>query len=96
MIQSNHAEFLVVLIPLREQICCQHEINKFEGFQITKPNEVLHNMLERAEIQSLDLLPYFLEEYHRIVSKKLYYDNDPHWTAAGHQLAARIIAGQIE
>ena len=95
-IEKSGSEFLVVLIPLREQVCCQEEINKFEGFRVSKPNEDLHKILEGADIQYIDLLPHFLDAYRRFPERRLYYDNDPHWTALGHELAAKILADTIQ
>ncbi len=83
-------DFAVVLIPLREQIYCREELNKFPGYNVDRPNEVLSDMLERNGIACIDLLPEMVKESN-ISGKRLYFDIDPHWTRRGHSVASKIL-----
>ncbi|MFH1664883.1 MAG: SGNH/GDSL hydrolase family protein [Candidatus Omnitrophota bacterium] len=88
--EERGAKFIVVLIPLKEQIYCREEINKFPEYDIDRPNKVMADMLIRNNIEYIDLLTGMLTESVR-TKEKLYLDIDPHWTPAGHKKAAEII-----
>ncbi|MCK5451183.1 MAG: SGNH/GDSL hydrolase family protein [Candidatus Omnitrophica bacterium] len=88
--QLRGIRFVVILIPLKEQIYCRDEINKFLEYDIDKPNRVMENILERRGIEYIDLLPYLVEEGKRS-DNRLYFDTDPHWTAYGHDKVAKIL-----
>jgi lysophospholipase L1-like esterase len=83
-------EFIVILIPLKEQIYCREEINNFEGYDIDSPNKVLGEILERNDIKYMDILPSMLSKS-IATDKRLYFDVDPHWTRYGHAVAAGVI-----
>lgn len=93
-IKKNNSRFIVVLIPLREQVCCSDEINKFSGYDNERPNQALKEILNGLSIEHIDLLPAFIEENKKI-KEKFYFDTDPHWTTAGHAVAARTIADYL-
>lgn len=82
--------FVVLLIPLREQVYCRNEINRFPGFDIEKPNKTLKAILDRNKIESIDFLPLLLAKSKQS-PKRLYFDTDPHWTKYGHEVAAQQI-----
>jgi hypothetical protein len=54
-----------------------------------RPNEVLGEFAREAGIESLDLRTAFTTKKGE---ERLYFEFDPHWTAAGHRLAAQEAA----
>lgn len=82
--------FIVLLVPLKEQVYCRDEINKFDGYNIDRPNQALEEILERDGIEYLDLLPGLLAESKK-TQKRLYFDIDPHWTKYGHEVVEKSI-----
>jgi hypothetical protein len=55
-----------------------------------RPNEVLGEFAHEAGIESLDLRTAFTAKKSE---ERLYFEFDPHWTPAGHRLAAQAAAG---
>jgi hypothetical protein len=55
-----------------------------------RPNEVLGAFAREAGIESLDLRAAF---HAKKDAERLYFEYDPHWTPAGHRLAAQHAAG---
>ncbi|MFC1480184.1 GDSL-type esterase/lipase family protein [Candidatus Omnitrophota bacterium] len=90
MARKQDAEFIVVLIPLKEQIYCREEINGSMEHDIDRPNTALKHMLERNNIKYVDVLPGLVEKSGKI-RERLYFDIDPHWTRHGHAEAAEIL-----
>jgi len=88
--KENGIDFIVLFIPLKEQIYCRQAINKFQDYDIDKPNEVLTDILKRNNIQYIDLAPDLLTQS-RLVKERLYFDTDPHWTKHGHEIIGQII-----
>lgn len=87
---SRNVRFIVLLIPLKEQIYCRQEINKFSEYDIERPNQALHAILKRNAIEYFDVLPVLLAQSKKS-SQKLYFDIDPHWTKYGHEAVALSI-----
>jgi lysophospholipase L1-like esterase len=87
--------FVVLLIPLREQVYCGSAIDRFPGYDIEKPNKVLKEILTRNKIEYVDLLPPLLSES-KTAAHRFYFDTDPHWTKYGHELAAQQIAAFLK
>ena len=56
------------------------------------PNTQLKQITDRVGVPLLDLVPP-LREADATGGAPLYYASDQHWTAAGHAVAARAIAG---
>ena len=88
--EARGIEFCIILIPLKEQIYCREEINRFPGYDIDRPNHVMEDMLKRLGVEYVDLLPLLVKERERS-SKRLYFDIDPHWTAYGHERVSEIL-----
>ena len=88
--KENGIDFIVLLIPLKEQIYCRQAISKFQDYDIDKPNEVLTDILKRNSIQYIDLTSDLLTQS-RLVKERLYFDTDPHWTEYGHEIVGQII-----
>ena len=87
---QRKVRFVVLLIPLREQVYCRNEINRFPGFDTEKPNKTLKTILDRNKIESIDFLPLLLATSKQSPNR-LYFDTDPHWTKYGHEVAAQQI-----
>jgi len=92
MAGKGGAEFIVVLIPLKEQIYCREEINRFTGYDIDRPNMALKYILERNNIKYVDILPGLVEKSGK-TGDRFYFDIDPHLTRHGHAEAAEILYG---
>ncbi len=102
MINSYHdgkLHFVVLLIPADFQISPE-AIKKFNYIGIpanitieANPNPQRHikQMLEKENISYIDLLTPIRNQ-----SKKLYFNNDTHWNANGHESAATEIAKWLE
>ncbi|MFH1800857.1 MAG: GDSL-type esterase/lipase family protein [Candidatus Omnitrophota bacterium] len=86
--------FVVLINPLREQIYCADEINRFPGYDIEKPNKTLKAVLDRNKIEYVDLLPPLLLES-KTTKNRLYFDIDPHWTRYGHEVVAQQIVALL-
>lgn len=96
------AEFVVVMLPAREQVLPQYwdehvaqrrYILKAEDFDLQKPTRELKEFLERENINHLDLMPVFQSADD---PQKLYYEFDHHFNAAGHALAVNELARYLK
>jgi len=93
-------DLLVVLIPdelqvnpnLQAKVIDAQQMN-LEDFDFSLPNQYLQEELTEAEIDFLDLLPYF-KGYSEL--EQLYKPNDSHWNIAGNELAAELIFQYLE
>lgn len=83
-------KFVVLLIPLKEQVYCREALNKFSEFDAERPNQVLAEILKRNNIEYIDLLPELFEQS-KISKDGLYFDTDPHWTRYGHKIVAGML-----
>jgi hypothetical protein len=98
--KKEHIEFVVVLIPDELQIdrALQNEVidiyypklNKSK-WNITLPNTMLSDRLQKLGIKSIDLYSSFSTNS----AERLYRLRDTHWNIAGNQLAANIIKEHI-
>lgn len=79
LLDQNNISFLVVLIPTKEQLS-----DPSLGLGV---NERLWQFLEAHNIDFLDLY----DEFEKGKVSQLYYTQDSHWMAMGHQLAAEVI-----
>ncbi|MDJ1181926.1 SGNH/GDSL hydrolase family protein [Roseofilum casamattae] len=93
-------DLFVVLIPDELQVNPELQarvINSLEipvqQLDLSLPNQYLEEELVQAEINFLDLLPYF-QGYSEM--KVLYKPNDSHWNIAGNELAAELIFQYLE
>lgn len=65
-----------------------------EAYELSRPQATMKQLTEMMGIEYIDLLPFFREADSNIW---YYYEKaDPHWTNEGHQLAAEIIANNLE
>jgi lysophospholipase L1-like esterase len=96
------ARFLVFLVPLRGDIYTREESvreNGERGASGWDPQAVARRFREVCAAERLQCVDP-TEEFRASASKgggsRLYYRYDWHWNAAGHALAARILARQIQ
>ena len=96
---SQGARFGMLIVPTRAQVipeAWREMTGSAEGrdraFDPMQPNTMLSGIAGRTGTPLLDLTPAFREEARRRGSAPLYFARDQHWTAAGHQLAARQLA----
>ena len=98
--KKEHIEFVVVIIPDELQIdhILQNEVidtyyqklNKSE-WNITLPNTMLSDRLQKLGVKSIDLYSSFSTKS----AERLYILRDTHWNIAGNQLAANVIKEYI-
>lgn len=83
-------KFIVLLVPLKEQVYCREEINKFDGYDVDRPNKALKEVLTASRVDYLDLLGPLILESER-TKDRLYFDIDPHWTKYGQAVVEKSI-----
>ena len=96
---SRKIKFLVVLIPDEMQVnqALQAKVvkaieKKTQQVDFTLPNKLLAQKFQENNIDYLDVLPVFAEEFPK---KRLYRSNDSHWNIVGNKLAAELIQKHI-
>lgn len=105
-LQEAGVPIRVVLIPMKHQVddafwqrlTAQYErlagAAALPGLDRERPQRIAEALLLDAKIDSYDLLPGLREEA-RSSPEPLYWSRDQHWTAAGHEAAARLIAARL-
>jgi len=88
--EEKGIDFVVILIPLKEQVYCRDAINKFSDYDIDRPNKEIAKILKRNKIEYIDLLPGIIDASKK-TSKRLYFDTDPHWTRHGHNVVSDLL-----
>jgi hypothetical protein len=88
--KARNIKFVVILIPLREQVYCRSALNAFKDYDAERPNQAIIDILKANKIHYIDLLPQFLN-VSGASAERLYFDSDPHLTKAGHMLTAEIL-----
>ena len=98
--KNKHIEFIVVIAPDEYQInnVLHDEVIKAfypnlnrEKWDITLPNKMLTDGLDKIGIKYINLYPYFRQKS----GERLYKPQDTHWNIAGNQLSANIIQAHI-
>jgi len=97
----NNAEFLVVIIPTREQVSLKKRIefiniynlsnSSFEN--LTKPQIILKDYFYKNSINYLDLLEFLKKTEYK---NRYYYEIDGHLNRQGHYLVAELINNRIK
>lgn len=90
--RESGAEFLVVMIPAREQVYA----GRWQGgerFDWDKPQRIFTKFFTDADISFIDLLPFFGAAPD---GDALYFEDDKHWTSRGHAVAAAAIAQRLD
>jgi len=98
--EQYDADFFLVVIPQTVQVDTSHfELYRKLTFNVSneltslnKPQQLLAEFADASNIHLLDLLPYFKDfENH----ENLYFENDNHFSFAGHKLAYELIEQNI-
>jgi lysophospholipase L1-like esterase len=94
-------DFLLVLIPDRDQVDGEKITARETGYygipshrlDLHLPQKVLQVFCRQMGIPLLDLLPAFK---HYKSQEALFFENDLHWTKAGHRLAAGQVLKRLQ
>jgi hypothetical protein len=98
--KKQNIEFIVVIIPDELQInnALQKEVVDIfypkldkSKWNITLPNQMLGDGLDKLGIKYIDLYPSFSERS----GERLYRLRDTHWNIAGNQLAANVLTERL-
>jgi hypothetical protein len=100
---TQGARFGLVIVPTRAQVlpdAWRALTGSAEGrdkaFDPMQPNNLLSGIAGRTSAPLLDLTPTFREVGRGRNTAPLYFARDQHWTAAGHELAARTLADWLK
>jgi lysophospholipase L1-like esterase len=99
--QKRGIDFLLVLIPDKDQVNAQQIVASGAGYyaipphrlDLHLPQKVVKLFCEKMGIPLLDLLPAFTRYKGQ---EALFFEHDLHWTRAGHRLAARHVLKRLE
>jgi hypothetical protein len=95
LLQNEGIPWVVLLIPRDFQVA-REEWNSSEdlgrGLDLELPTRRMAALVAGNGAAVVDLLP----EFRRLYSPDLYFATDPHWSPAGHALAARSILTTVE
>jgi lysophospholipase L1-like esterase len=91
---ERQAEFLVAYIPSPGELGedAAHPDYQPRPEQLSRERQALLRYTEGEGIPTLDLLPPFLRAKERGQCQRVTFPHDMHWNAAGHAVAAEIIA----
>ena len=94
--ETRNIKLIVVLIPdvmqIDEELLSEiSDQGKHTALDVHHPNNIIRERLEENGIDVIDLLPDMLDSAQR----NLYKPYDTHWNIAGNQVAAAIIAREI-
>jgi hypothetical protein len=99
---AQGAKLGIVIVPTRAQVlpdAWRSLTGSNEGrdraFDPMQPNNLLSGIAGRISTPLLDLTPRFREVGRGRGAAPLYFARDQHWTAAGHELAARTMAAWL-
>jgi len=100
---AQHARFGLMIVPTRAQVypdAWKALMLGAEGrdrdYDQMGPNNLLGGIAGRTSTPLLDLTPTFREAGRARGAAPLYFAHDQHWTAAGHELAARAMADWLK
>jgi hypothetical protein len=95
------APLVVFLIPLRMQISDRNLQGFLDGHDMTRDQIILdqpqRTMMQIGTVEGImvmDLLTGFRRQ-EKMAPDRLYLEEEGHWTAAGHRLAADLVADQL-
>lgn len=100
-LSSEHgAQFLLMSLTSREQLWGPGARKEFldKGYDLERPEMILSDFCRKKNINYMPLLYPFREYMEKLqLSKKDFHIvGDEHWTAPGHQLAAKLVKERIE
>ena len=90
--EEHDARLVVFYIPAREHVYWPYFEERVTDLDISQLDDVeamLADLCVRHDIHYLNLLPGFRE--HALAGEMLYYPQDGHWNALGHDYAAQLI-----
>ena len=100
-VEDRGAHLVVVIVNPREEVARRRwqaalalPVLQGQAVDVDKPNRLITRFLARRGIPAIPLL----DEFRAHVDddgKPAFFDWDIHWTAAGHDLAARVIAARL-
>ena len=100
---SQGARFGLVIVPTRAQVLPEawraltgSAEGRDRAFDPMQPNNLLAGIAGRTSTPLLDLTPTFREVGRGRGAVPLYFARDQHWTAAGHDLAARTMVDWLK
>ena len=99
-VRNSGSDFMVMIIPdeFQVSVSVRRRSLKFSGrvadeIDVDSPQLYLRQVLEKAQIPYLDLLPAFREAG---PESRFYLENDGHWNIEGNHRAARTLAAYVE
>jgi hypothetical protein len=94
-VEATGARFVVMLIPDQYQVddslvdeIFRHDGGSRDDYDFSRPQRVLREALEAANIEVLDLLPVFRAA---AAGGALYRPRDTHWNRRGNEIAAAVL-----
>ncbi|MEZ4771272.1 MAG: GDSL-type esterase/lipase family protein [Caldilineales bacterium] len=90
------AELVILVIPSKELVywpLIGRHLDNPEAFHLDEPVRALDDFCRQEALHCLDLTPAFAEQTQ--AGTELYFRQDAHWNAAGHQLAADLLANYL-
>lgn len=89
------ARFIAAYIPGHAEIGESMEIDVMHLWSQAGYREAFFNIAEEIELETIDLLPYFLDAKRSGHCGRTTFARDMHWNDAGHAVAADAIAGVL-
>jgi hypothetical protein len=90
LLEARGIGVLIVIVPTSDQVRYGADRPAEQDYML--PNRILTEFLAGHGIEYVDLLPLMEQEPER---DAFYYVRDLHWTAAGHEFAARILSERL-
>ena len=91
MIEEDGRQVFAFIFPFKEQVYWDQWASRLEHperYDRLKPNRIVRDALERADVPYYDLTDDMIEAGRTQV---LYWPIDSHWNPAGNRLAAELI-----
>lgn len=96
-VEAAGVQLVIVLIPSKELIywdMLRQRLANPAAYDLAEPIRTLLTFCQAQKLHCLDLAPAFSD--HAKAGEELYFRQDAHWNAAGHHLAAQLIAGYLK
>jgi hypothetical protein len=96
-VKAAGAQFVVVIIPPKELVywdVLRKRLADPTAYNLAEPIRMLVTLCQAENLLCLDLTPTFID--HTRAGEELYFRQDAHLNAAGHRLAAELIAAYLD